>query len=108
MARLKGYVGLWLLFVCFAAPAAADDPTAAAQTACAVAAVTEFNTANLALLKSQPVMSIDTQIAQRRLQEGYCLKYAHCLIDVLKIAEADLALSAEFSHCLDEGAQAGK
>jgi hypothetical protein len=42
------------------------------------------------------------------LEEGYCLKYTHCLVDNLKLVAADIALSAEFSACLREQADTGK
>jgi hypothetical protein len=64
-------VSVAVLFLCFAGPAAAaDDPNAA----CAFAATMEFYKVNIALLNSSPLLSIDPQIAHRRLEEGYCLK----------------------------------
>jgi hypothetical protein len=98
-------VGFAVVYLCLAVPAAAaDDPSAA----CAFAATMEFNKANIALLSTNPLMSVDAQIAHRRLEEGYCLKYAHCLVDNLKLAAADIALSGEFSACLREQAEAGR
>jgi hypothetical protein len=55
-----------------------------------MAATMEFNKANIALLSSSPLLSIDAQIAHRRLEEGYCLKYTHCLVDNLKLVAADM------------------
>jgi hypothetical protein len=85
-----------------AAFGAEKDP----RVECAVAAVTEYNTANLARWNSTVAnptefMSVESQLAQRRLQENYCLKLAHCLTD-----GSSLALGAAFSGCLkDEEAE---
>jgi hypothetical protein len=66
MARMK--IGLSVLFLFVAIPAfAADGPKAA----CAMAATMKFNKANIALLSSSPLSSIDAQIAHRRLEEGF-------------------------------------
>jgi hypothetical protein len=57
-------------------PPAAQD---AAQTACAVAAFNSYNQANLALLQAaQPLRSVESIVAQRRLQEQFCLRFARC------------------------------
>lgn len=85
----------------------AKDP----RVACGVAAVTEYNKAQLALMNSAltnpgEIISVELQIAWRRLQENYCLKLAHCFTDGSSVASPRLALGAEFSKCLkDEAAE---
>jgi hypothetical protein len=71
------------------------------QKACAVAAYTEYNKANLALLThSLPIMSVEATIAQRRLQEKYCLDFARCISAGLPAETSSMAYSAAFSGCL--------
>jgi hypothetical protein len=74
--------------------------------ACGVAAVTEYNAVNLALMQREPILSIESRKVQRRLEENFCEKYAHCIIDGLPISPnpslRDLPLRAEFSQCLED------
>jgi hypothetical protein len=85
----------------------AKDP----RVECGVAAVTEYNTANLAQWNSaianpSELLSVESTIAQRRLQENYCLKLAHCLTDGSNVGPPGLTLGAAFSSCLkDEEAE---
>jgi hypothetical protein len=77
----------------------------AEQKACAVAAYTEYNKANLALLtQSLPVMSVEATIAQRRLQEKYCSEFARCISSGvpagLPAETSNMAYAATFSGCL--------
>ena len=81
----------------------AKDP----RVQCGVAAVTEYNKATLDFWSSTSranpteIISVESQIAQRRLRENYCLKLARCLTD-----GSSLALGAAFSGCLkDEEAE---
>lgn len=75
-----------------------------AQTACVLAAFQDYNNANIALGVKESVESI---IAQRRLEEQYCLRYAACVTsDVPKNSLSGLAYAAEFSSCLSDEAKA--
>jgi len=80
-----------------------------AQAACAGAAAKEYLTANAAFITratANGIMSIDDTIAHRRLAEGFCKRWAACL--VTNIAEADLreiALRATFAACLTNEAK---
>jgi hypothetical protein len=91
--------------------ASAADEAKDPRVACGVAAVTEYNKATLALMNSaltnpSEIISVETQITRRHLQENYCLKLAHCLIDGSSVGSPGLALGAEFSECLkDEAAE---
>jgi hypothetical protein len=73
------------------------------EAACVEAAFGEYNKANIAIMtQSAPVMSIDATIAQRRLQERYCLRVAQCRVD----GQDSAALIATiFSICLDDEAR---
>lgn len=83
-------------------PALAADETA---KACAVAALTEYTKSALALLQRPgPVMSVETTVAKRRLEEQYCLRLVRCLTVG---QQADSALgaavfAAQFGKCLDD------
>ena len=69
--------------------------------ACLVAALNDYNQANLALLtKSEPLMTVETTIAQRRLQEQYCLRVAQCRLASMPPQQTTWALDSAFSHCL--------
>jgi hypothetical protein len=82
-------------------------PLSARQTACATAAFNDYNRSNLALLLAGP-MSVESTIAQRRLQEQYCLRFAQCIIGVANY-QSPLPFAAEFSTCLcDEAAEQNK
>lgn len=80
-----------------------------AQAACAGAAANEYLTANAEFITratANGIMSIDDAIAHRRLAEGFCKRWAACL--VTNIAEADLreiALRATFAGCLTNEAK---
>jgi hypothetical protein len=70
-----------------------------AQKACGVAAMTDFTKANLALMQTgTPLMSVQTMIAQRRLEEQYCLRLTRCFIS----DETDIGFAAEFNSCLSD------
>jgi chorismate-pyruvate lyase len=59
-----------LAILSLARPALATD-----KPECGLEAFKEYNAANVALLmKDSPFMKADTLIAQRRLEETYCLK----------------------------------
>ena len=80
------------------------------QMACAGAASEEFETANAAIAeRATPsgTLSIEDAIAQRRLSEDFCKRWAACL--VTNITEPGLrenALRATFAGCLsNEGSE---
>jgi hypothetical protein len=73
--------------------------------ACLVAALNDYNQANLALLtKSELLMTVETTIAQRRLQEQYCLRVAQCQLASMPPQQTTVALDAAFSDCLRDEA----
>jgi hypothetical protein len=79
--------------------------TAAENTdGCTVAAFKDYNASNLALLATNP-MPVETTIAQRRLQEQYCLRVAHCELASMPSQESTVVLDVEFSKCLEEEAK---
>jgi hypothetical protein len=83
-----------------ASPCAAQT---GAQKACAVVVMTEYNKANLALLQEGLLQfSVDNVIAQRRLQEHYCLQYARCLVGEATNQALRSAQWGLFSSCLQE------
>jgi hypothetical protein len=72
---------------------------------CMVAAFTDYNRANLALLtKSDLLMTVETIITQRRLQEQYCLRVAKCHLAGLPPQHTTMALDVAFSGCLRDEA----
>jgi hypothetical protein len=83
-------------------------PLTAQQTACATAALYDYTRSNLALLSAAPLMSVESTIAQRRLQEQYCLRFAQCVIGGANY-QSPLVYAVEFSTCLrDEAAEQNK
>ncbi len=72
------------------------------QNACAIAAFSDYNKANLALmLQNMPVMSIEATISQRRLQEQFCLRFVQCAVDPTNQTSA-LWRATAFSSCLQD------
>jgi hypothetical protein len=79
------------VLVLSSATALADEKT------CLTAAFTEYNKANLAIMTQvTTVMSVEATVAQRRLQEQYCIRVAQCR------TTSPMALAATFSRCLDD------
>jgi hypothetical protein len=78
------------------------------QMACAGAASQEYETANAAIAeRATPngTLSIEDAIAQRRLAEDFCRRWATCLVN--RITEPGLrenALRATFAGCLSNEA----
>jgi len=68
--------------------------------ACGEAAMTEYIKANLALLQQGAPMSVEATIAQRRLQEQFCLRFARCAIT----DESSLRFLGAFDSCLQDEA----
>jgi hypothetical protein len=78
--------------------ASAQSPDA---TACTAAAFADYNKANLRMVQQQPtLMPPDAVIAQRRLEEQYCLRYAQCIFGATPDQSHALSYRAEFAGCL--------
>jgi hypothetical protein len=72
-----------------------------AEGACGVAAMTEYLKANLALMQQgSPLMSVEAIIAQRRLQEQYCLRFVRCVVS----DQTSLRYITAFDSCLRDEA----
>jgi hypothetical protein len=92
--------------LCGLTPAFGQAP--APTNACATAAFNDYIRQNLALLQSpgdQPLKSVATTIAQRRLQEQFCLKFAACIVGDPSNTSHDLPFRAAFSSCLRDEAK---
>jgi hypothetical protein len=100
-------IGTTLFTVALAlATAQAQNLPTDTQRACGVAAATDYNKANLAMMqeglqRGEPLMSVETTIAQRRLQEQYCLRFVRC---VLGDDQTSLRFRAAFDRCLEDEA----
>jgi hypothetical protein len=67
-----------------AIPAMAESDSKKERTddACATTAMTDYVKANDALVQqTATVMSVEATIAERRLQEEYCLRFVRCSLD---------------------------
>ena len=66
-----------------ATPAMTESDSKKEQTEdCVTAAMTDYAKANDALVQqTAAVMSVEATIAQRRLQEEYCLRFVRCSLD---------------------------
>jgi hypothetical protein len=98
-------------FVSLSSSAMADDKlpdVSDEQMACAGAASEEFETANAAIAERATAngsLSIEDALAQRRLAEDFCKRWATCLVG--KITEPGLrenALRSSFAGCLSNEA----
>jgi len=98
-------------FFVLSSPVMADDKLPNVdneQVACAGAAAQEFETANAAIAERATPngsLSIEDAIAQRRLSEDFCKRWATCL--VTNITEPGLrenALRSTFAGCLSNEA----
>jgi hypothetical protein len=78
------------------------------QMACAGAASQEYETANAALAQRATAdgsMSIEDTIAQRRLVEDFCKRWAACLIsNITEPGLREIALRSSFAGCLSNEA----
>jgi hypothetical protein len=86
-----------------AAPAMAesDSKKERADDACVTAAMSDYLKANNALVQqTATVMSVETTIAQRRLQEEYCLRFVRCSLDDPNSA----IFRVQFDSCLKDEA----
>jgi hypothetical protein len=85
-----------------ATPAMAESDSKKEQTEdCATAAMTDYVKANDALVQqTATVMSVEATIAQRRLQEEYCLRFVRCSLDDQNSA----IFRVQFDSCLKDEA----
>src|SRR4029077_18594647 len=85
-----------------ATPAMAESDSKKEQTeACSTAAMTDYGKANDALAQqTATVMSVEATIAQRRLQEEYCLRFVRCSLDDQNSA----IFRVQFDSCLKDEA----
>jgi hypothetical protein len=84
---------------------AGNDPIAD----CGTAALTEYEKSKAAILTPKTsdspermmdrLISIDGTIAIRRLEEGYCLKFAQC---IRKPSDDPLTLALHFNSCIED------
>jgi hypothetical protein len=87
----------------FASPAMTEsDSKKKEQTEeCSAAAMTDYVKANDALVQqTATVMSVEATIAQRRLQEEYCLRFVRCSLDDQNSA----IFQVQFDSCLKDEA----
>jgi hypothetical protein len=83
------------------AMAESDSKKERTEDACAAAALTEYVKANDALVQqTATVMSVEATIAQRRLQEEYCLRFVRCSLDDQNSA----IFGVQFDSCLKDKA----
>jgi len=79
------------------------------QVACAGAASQEYETANAAITEratAEGSMSIEDTIAQRRLTEDFCKRWAACLItSITAPGLRENALRSTFAGCLSSEAE---
>jgi hypothetical protein len=69
------------------------------KMACGVAAKTDYIKQDLALTKQEmPTMSVEATIAQRRLEEQYCLRLTRCFLS----DEASLGFKEAFQSCIHD------
>ena len=85
-----------------ATPAMTESDSKKEQTEdCATAAMTDYVKANDALVQqTATVMSVEATIAQRRLQEEYCLRFVRCSLDDQNSA----IFRVQFDSCLKDEA----
>jgi hypothetical protein len=86
-----------------ATPAVAESDSKKERTedACAAAAMTDYVKANDALVQqTATVMFVEATIAQRRLQEEYCLRFVRCSLDDQNSA----IFGVQFDSCLKDEA----
>jgi hypothetical protein len=86
-------------------PALAQPSAPAAGNACATEALNEYTKRNLALSShAVPVKSVEATIAQRRLQEQFCLELSRCLVGEPSNRSLTVPYAIAFSSCLRDEA----
>jgi hypothetical protein len=102
---------LWAIVVLAATSGAlAETPDDKALKACLFDALMNYTKAKVAFDASRgssPTQhTIDYYMARRRLEEGYCVQYSHCVVVGTHIPEnlVDMVAGVEFAKCLDDEA----
>jgi hypothetical protein len=73
------------------------------EGACAIAAFRDYTRQKIALSqRATPFLSVESLIAQRRLEEQFCQHLVQC--DLGAVANDDVRFGAEFSSCLQDEA----
>jgi hypothetical protein len=102
---------LWaIVALAITSSALAETPADKALKACLFDALTNYTKAKLAFDASRGAtpmqQTIDYYMARRRLEEGYCVQYSHCVVASAHIPEnfVDMVAGVEFAKCLDDEA----
>jgi hypothetical protein len=78
-----------------------SGPQDEAQKTCGVAAMADYARENLALMHQETLlMPVEATIAQRRLEEQYCLRFVRCVLN----DESTPQFAAAFDSCLSDEA----
>ncbi|MBR0712721.1 hypothetical protein [Bradyrhizobium liaoningense] len=86
-------------------------PQSSDSIACAGAATAEYLKADAELVlraTAKGVMSVEDKIAQRRLVEGYCIRWSSCTVIDVPANARELAYRSMFSACLEADASERK
>jgi hypothetical protein len=87
----------WVLAI--AAHAQGAPQPRSLENACSVAAMTDYTKSNLALLQQgTPLMSVEALVAQRRLQEQFCMRFVSCVVR----DPSSLRFMSAFDSCLKD------
>jgi hypothetical protein len=78
------------------------------QNECAYNAVVQYNNSKLGLSPQtsppeqlpEQLLSVDRMLAERRLEEQFCLQFARCVFPDPTVASLALQLGAAFNRCL--------
>ena len=101
---------LWAIVAIAATSSAmAETPNDKELRACLTEAMANYGKAKVAAGASRGALTIDYYMAERRLEETYCMQYARCVVTFSKPAEnlAGIVAGSEFARCLaDEAAEA--
>ena len=99
---------LWAIVAIAATSSAmAETPNDKELGACLTTALTNYTKAKLAF-GATPSLTIEYYMAQRRLEETYCMQYARCVVAFSKPSEklAGIVAGTQFASCLaDEAAE---
>jgi hypothetical protein len=105
MRHAKAIVALLFAMLSASAVAGNEAPNVSdEQMTCAGAASQEYETASAALAQRATAdgsMSIEDTIAQRRLAEDFCKRWATCLVsNITEPGLREIAMRASFAGCL--------
>jgi hypothetical protein len=110
MRHARAMVAVLLAMSSASAMTATEGPNVDhGQVACAGAASQEYETASAKIAEratSDGSMSIEDTIAQRRLTENFCKRWAACLVtNITETGTREIALRATFAGCLSNEAK---